>query len=74
MRLTLTAGEKTIDLRADPGEGVTLRAAANTALRLFHALPDAAHQTADDEQPFGFALSADTERAPEAMPAEDDDE
>lgn len=73
MRLTLTSGETTVDLRTDPGEGVSLRAAENAALRLFRALPKATSSPGNDE-PFGFALSSDTERAPEAPFAEDDDE
>lgn len=64
MRLTLTSGETTVDLRTDPGEGVSLRAAENAALRLFRALPKGS-ASPDDEQPFGFTLSSDTERAPE---------
>lgn len=71
MRLTLTSGETTVDLRTDPGEGVSLRAAENAALRLFRALPKAS-ATPDDEQPFGFSLSSDTERAPDIAPIEDE--
>lgn len=73
MRLTLTSGETTVDLRTDPGEGVSLRAAENAALRLFRSLPKASAST-DEEQPFGFSLSSDTERAPEAAPTEDEDD
>lgn len=72
MRITLTAGETTVDLRTDPGEGVSLRAAENSVLRMFHALPKAA--ASGDEQPFGFSLSSDTERAPDEVPTEDEDE
>lgn len=75
MRITLTSGETTVDVRTDPGEAVSLRAAENAALRLFHALPKAVART-DDDQPFGFSLSSDNERAPEQPePAdyEDDD-
>ncbi|WP_030188166.1 hypothetical protein [Streptomyces violaceorubidus] len=64
MRLTITSGGCTVDIRTDPGEGVSLRAAEKAALRLFHALPPS-DDTTEDEQPFGFALSSDTERAPE---------
>lgn len=71
MRITLTSGEKTVDLRTDPGEGVTLRAAENAALRMFHALPAAAPSTTDDDQPFGFSLTSDNERAPEPEPLGD---
>jgi hypothetical protein len=53
MRLTLTSGETTVDLRTDPGEGVSLRAAENAVLRLFRALPKASGP-ADEEQPFGL--------------------
>lgn len=74
MRLTLTSGETTVDLRTDPGEGVSLRAAENAALRLFRSLPKAAADP-DGEQPFGFSLSSDTERAPEqAEPADYEEE
>lgn len=52
MRLTLTAGGITVDLRTDPTEGVSL----------------------DEDQTFGFALSSDTERAPETEPMEADDD
>lgn len=71
MRLTLTSGENTVDLRTDPGEGVSLRAAENTALRLFRALPAT---TAPDSAPFGFSLSSDTERAVEPVSEEDEDD
>lgn len=73
MRLTLTCGETTVDLRTDPGEGVSLRAAENAALRLFRALPKGT-ASADEEQSFGFSLSSDTERAPEPAPVEDEDD
>lgn len=75
MRITLTSGEKTVDLRTDPGEGVSLRAAEGAALRLFNALPDAEPPTdKDKDQEFGFSLSSDTERAPEQEPAGDDED
>ena len=64
MRLTITAGGRTVDLRTDPGEAVSLRAAESAALRLFRALPEG-EDTEEDEQPFGFSLASDTERAPE---------
>lgn len=64
MRLTLTSGETTVDLRTDSGEGVSLRAAENAALRLFRALPKAS-ASPDDDQSFGFCLSSDTERVPD---------
>lgn len=73
MRLTLTSGETSVDLRTDPGEGVSLRAAENAALRLFHALPKAA-ASASDDQPFGFSLTSDTERAPEQAESADYEE
>lgn len=73
MRLTLTSGETVVDLRTDPGEGVSLRAAENAVLRLFRALPKATSSPGSDE-PFGFALCSDTERAPEPAFTEDDDE
>jgi hypothetical protein len=72
MRLTLTSGETTVDLRTDPGEGVSLRAAENSVLRLFRALPKADEPSG--EQPFGFSISSDTERAPEPEPTGDDDD
>lgn len=73
MRLTLTSGETTVDLRTDPGEAVSLRAAENTALRLFLAIPKAS-TSPDEDRPFGFSLSSDTERAPEPAPVEDEDD
>lgn len=74
MRLTLTSGETTVDLRTDPGEAVSLRAAENAALRLFRALPKAS-ASSDGDQPFGFSLSSDTERAPEqAEPTDYEDD
>lgn len=74
MRITLTAGETTVDLRTDPGEGVSLRAAENAALRMFRTLPKAT-ATPDDDQPFGFSLSSDTERStePAELPEYEDD-
>lgn len=71
MRITLTSGEKTVDVRTDPGEGVTLRAAEGAALRLFNALPGGQPATS---QEFGFSLSSDTERAPEPEPTGDTDD
>lgn len=71
MRITLTSGEKTVDVRTDPGEGVTLRAAEGAALRLFNALPGGQLATS---QEFGFSLSSDTERAPEPDPTGDTDD
>jgi len=65
MRLTITAGGRTVDLRTDPREAVTLQAAESAVLRILNALP-AADEAEDDDQPFGFALSSETERAPEA--------
>lgn len=73
MRITLTSGEKTVDLRTDPGEAVSLRAAEGAALRLFNALPSADTPT-DKDQEFGFSLNSDTERAPDPQPAGDEDE
>lgn len=74
MRIKLTAGEASVDLRTDPGEGVSLRAAENAALRMLRALPKAA-AAADDDQPFGFSLSSDTERAADqADPADYEDD
>ncbi|MEW2187768.1 hypothetical protein AB0900_31255 [Streptomyces cellulosae] len=73
MRLTLTAGGRTVDLRTDPTEGVSLRAAENTVIRLFRSLPNA-ESTDDEDQTFGFSLSSDTERAPETEPVEADDD
>lgn len=71
MRLTLTSGETTVDLRTDPGEGVSLRAAENAALRLFNALPKVS-ASPDDDLPFGFSLSSDNERASDPAPIEDE--
>lgn len=75
MRLTLASSGKTVDLRTDPSEAVSLRAAEKAVLRLFHALPRVDNnEDQDDDQPFGFALSSDTERAPEAEAVEADDD
>lgn len=73
MRLTLTSGGRVVDLRTDPTEQVSLRAAESAALRLFRALP-ASDNTDEGEQPFGFSLSSDNERAPESALVEDDDD
>lgn len=64
MRITLTSGESSVDLRTDPGECVSLRAAEGAALRLLRALPTAA-TTSGSDRLFGFSLSSETERAPE---------
>lgn len=72
MRITLTSGEKTVDVRTDPGEQVTLRAAEGAALRLFNSLPGADSATGD--QAFGFSLSSETERADEPGPAGGDED
>jgi hypothetical protein len=74
MRITLTAGETTVDLRTDPSEAVSLRAAERAALRMFRALPKTS-ASGDEDQPFGFSLSSDTERAPEqAEPTDYEDD
>lgn len=67
MRVTLTSGENTVDLRTDPGEGVSLRAAEGAALRLFNALPSA-ESDSDKQHDFGFSVGSETESAPEAEP------
>ncbi|HEX5566592.1 MAG TPA: hypothetical protein VFY14_06625 [Streptomyces sp.] len=70
MRVTITSGGRTVDIRAgrdQDGDRRLLRAVERTALRLLAALPEPAPPGSDGEseegQPFGFALSADTERA-----------
>lgn len=64
MRVTLTAGDRTVDIRIDGSEGDgidALRRVENSAKRLFAALPKDEPTAAEAEDPpFGFALSADT--------------
>ncbi|MEU6054229.1 hypothetical protein ABZ829_27885 [Streptomyces xanthochromogenes] len=68
----MTIGDRRVELRTSRGEKVSLRAAEHAAVRLLHALPDPAEPPAEA---FGFALSSDTERAPDTAPdLEDDDE
>lgn len=74
MRLTITSGGRTVDLRTDPSEQVSLRSAEGTALRLFRALPAADNDTPENDTVFGFALSSDTERAPEPVAEEEADD
>jgi hypothetical protein len=71
MRLTVTIGERRVDVRTGPGDKVTLRAVEAAAVRLLHALPAPSEPA---PVPFGFSLSSDTERAPELLELEDDDE
>ncbi|MGW5529389.1 hypothetical protein [Streptomyces xanthochromogenes] len=69
MHLVVTIGDRRVELRTSRGEKVSLRAAEGAAVRLLHALPD------PPAEAFGFALSSDTERAPDTAPdLEDDDE
>jgi hypothetical protein len=66
MRLTVTAGGATVDIRMAREDLETLTAAEQTAVRLLEAAPDPA-QPPDPrgDLPFGFSVSSDTERAPE---------
>ena len=73
MRLTVTAVGRAVDLRTDPTEGVSLRAAEKAVLRLLKSIP-ADNNGDGEDQAFGFALSSDTERAPEAEATEADDD
>lgn len=64
MRIKLSDGQRTVDIYIPPGDIPTpLADAEGTALRLLAALADLPAEPATEAQPFGFALSADTERA-----------
>lgn len=65
MRITLTNGDRAVDIRI-PGAGVgSLRRVENAALRMIAALPAPAPAPAgeEEEQTFGFGVSSDTERS-----------
>lgn len=67
MHLRVTVDGRHVELRIKGHSLDTLRAAAETAHQLLRVQP--AEET-DDEQPFGFTLSADTERS--ERPPEDE--
>ncbi|TQE33062.1 hypothetical protein [Streptomyces ipomoeae] len=70
MRLTVRAEGREVDISLDQDDTEALRVAERTALRLIGALPPALPA---EEMPFGFAVSADTERAdPEPPPTTED--
>ncbi|MCE7081160.1 hypothetical protein [Streptomyces sp. ST2-7A] len=60
MRLTVTAGDRQVDLRIKGNSLKALRRAEKTARRLLAATGP----PPPPERPFGFALGSDTERAP----------
>lgn len=74
MRLIVRAGGHEIDIRIAQDDTVALAAAEHTALRLLGALPDEPEQPAEEDMPFGFSLSTDTERADPEPPETDDEE
>ncbi|WP_435245106.1 hypothetical protein [Streptomyces tendae] len=74
MRLIVRAGGREIDIRIGQDDTAVLAAAEHTALRLLGALPAEPGQPADDETPFGFTLTTDTERAEPEPPHPDDEE
>ncbi|MCZ0983973.1 hypothetical protein O1L60_45245 [Streptomyces diastatochromogenes] len=70
MRLTVRAPGREIDIELGQSSTAALKAAEATALALLKALP--AHEP-DEDVPFGFAVSSDTERAEPEPPADDDE-
>jgi hypothetical protein len=74
MRLTIRSAGREIDIRLAQDDTAALAAAEHTALRLLGALPDEPEQPAEEEMPFGFSLSTDTERADPEPPYTDDEE
>ncbi|MER0443021.1 hypothetical protein ABR738_00270 [Streptomyces sp. Edi4] len=69
MRLTVRAPGREIDIELAQNSTAALKAAETTALALLKALPA---QEADEDVPFGFAVSSDTERV-ETVPSADDE-
>lgn len=76
MRVTVESGSRRVDIRTDPGDGISLRAAEAAARRLLAALPEPAPAPDEGEgQGFGFSLSAEIERAdPPALRGHDPEE
>ncbi|MFB7649471.1 hypothetical protein ACFC0S_16470 [Streptomyces sp. NPDC056084] len=69
MRLTVRASGREIDIELAQNSTAALKAAETTALALLKALPTP--EPENEEVPFGFTVSSDTERA---EPEQDDDE
>ncbi|MEU9774578.1 hypothetical protein [Streptomyces sp. NPDC047968] len=74
MRLIVRSAGREIDIRIDQDDTAALSAAEHTALRLLGTLPDEPEQTAEEELPFGFSLSTDTERADPEPPYNDEED
>ncbi|MEU1078611.1 hypothetical protein ABZ404_39140, partial [Streptomyces sp. NPDC005878] len=74
VRVILRSGDRSVDIRLKGSPGATqLRHVEGVARRLFAALP--APPTDLEPLPFGFALGADTELAPDPdAPIDDDDD
>lgn len=62
MRVTVTAGDRQVDIAIKGQSADKLRAVEETAHRLLQA---SQAQTSDDKPPFGYSATSDTERAPE---------
>lgn len=71
MRITVSSGDRTIDVRTEPHEHVTLQDMEQTALRMLNAVPP---PEPEPQPAFGFALSSDTQLAPDPEPAYDTEE
>ncbi|MFJ4966070.1 hypothetical protein ACIP6P_27095 [Streptomyces sp. NPDC088729] len=74
MRLIVRSAGREIDIRIAQDDTDALAAAEHTALRLLGALPDEPEQAAEEELPFGFSLSTDTERADPEPPYNDEED
>ncbi|MEU3704701.1 hypothetical protein AB0E82_20730 [Streptomyces anulatus] len=74
MRLIVRSAGREIDIRIAQDDTDALAAAEHTALRLLGALPDEPEQEAEEELPFGFSLSTDTERADPEPPYTDEED
>lgn len=61
MRVLAQCGDRKVDIRVDGESPELLRQAERTAKRLLAALPDP--PAPEPQQAFGFALSAEAERA-----------
>jgi len=71
MRLTIRAHGREIDIELGQNSTAALKAAEATALQLLKALPA---EQPEEDVPFGFAVTADTERADPEPPDADDEE
>ncbi|MDJ0464988.1 hypothetical protein [Streptomyces sp. H27-C3] len=74
MRLTVRAGGREIDIRLAQDDTAALAAAEATALRLLNGMPDDPEQPAEEDLPFGFSLSSDTERTDPDPPFDDEED